>query len=224
MKQFFKNIKFIRRIYILINRSFFFKPWPTKPLEFWIILNLILIKTKPDSILELGSGRSTYHLYEYVIKYKKKLESVEHNWTYFKIIKKGLSHIFGKNYDYINFVPIKHDWYDYSKISTKFDFLFIDGPNKNSFLKDNNSIRSSKKAIKFLNNKVNKCKIIIIDDTHKEDVINLVNNLEIKLQYSELKYYRTSKLRIYYQIKYKKFISNTLKQIFKETDSKVLKI
>ena len=137
----------IIKILKIIKRSFFFKPWATKPLEFWAILNLILIKTKPESILELGSGRSTFHFYEYAIKYNKNLESIEHNWTYLKFIQKGLKFVFGKNYNYMNFVPIKNDWYDSSKIKTDFDFLFIDGPNENSFLKTNNSTRSSKKAV-----------------------------------------------------------------------------
>ena len=222
----------IIKILTTIKRSLFFKPWPTKPLEFWTILNLILIKTKPDSILELGSGRSTFYLYEYAIQYNKKLESVEHNRTFLKFIQKGLKSVFGKNYNFINFAPIKIDWYDTSKITTDFDFLFIDGPNSHSFLRNNASTRSSEKAIEFLKDKVNNCKIIIIDDTQKikeeddEDgkVLDLINSLNIKLRYTEYTYYNCAKLRIYYQPQYEEFIANVSKQILLETKPEVLNI
>jgi hypothetical protein len=219
----------IIKILKIIKRSFFFKPWSTKPLELWAILNLILIKTKPESILELGSGRSTFHFYEYAIKYNKNLESVEHNWTYLKFIQKGLKSVFGKNYNYMNFVPIKNDWYDSSKIKTDFDFLFIDGPNENSFLKTNNSTRSSKKAVEFLRDKIKNCKIVIIDDTDRALIVDLINNLNIKLKYNEFIYNnnqkinnKPAKLRIYYQIQYEEFVDNISKLILQETDPKIL--
>jgi hypothetical protein len=216
-----------------IKRSFFFKPWATKPLEFWAILNLILIKTKPESILELGSGRSTFHLYEYAIKYNKKLESVEHNSTYLRFIQKGLKSVFGKNYNYMNLVPIKDDWYDSSKIKTNFDFLFIDGPNANSFLRTNISTRSSKKAVEFLRDKIKNCKIVIIDDTGRPLIIDLINNLNIQLKYKEFIYNsylrikinsKPGKLRVYYQVQYEEFVKNISKLILQETDPEVLKI
>jgi len=220
----------IIKILKIIKRSFFFKPWATKPLEFWAILNLILIKTKPESILELGSGRSTFHFYEYAIKYNKNLESIEHNWTYLKFIQKGLKFVFGKNYNYMNFVPIKNDWYDSSKIKTDFDFLFIDGPNENSFLKTNNSTRSSKKAVEFLRDKIKNCKIVIIDDTDRALIVDLINNLNIKLKYNEFIYNsnqkintKPTKLRIYYQIQYEEFVDNISKLILQETDPKILR-
>ena len=220
----------IIKILTTIKRSLFFKPWATKPLEFWTILNLILIKTKPDSILELGSGRSTFYLYEYAIKYNKKLESVEHNRTFLKFIQKGLKSVFGKNYNFMNFAPIKIDWYDTSKITTDFDFLFIDGPNPHSFLRNNASTRSSEKAIEFLKDKVNNCKIIIIDDTHRIKEVDLINSLNIKLRYTEYAYYNNPKdynkpkLRIYYQPQYEEFIVNISKQILLETKPEVLNI
>ena len=216
-----------------IKRSFFFKPWITKPFEFWAILNLILIKTKPESILELGSGRSTFYLYEYAIKYNKKLESVEHNSAYLRFIQKGLKSVFGKNYNYINFVPIKDDWYDSSKIKPNFDFLFIDGPNVNSFLRTNISKRSSKKAVEFLRDKIKNCKIVIIDDTDRPLIVDLINNLNIRLKYKEFIYNsslkmkinrKPSKLRIYYLSQYKDFVKNISKLILQETDPEVLKI
>ena len=220
----------IVKIYTIIKRSLFFKPWATKPLEFWSILSLILIKTKPDSILELGSGRSTFYLYEYAIQYNKKLESVEHNKTFLKFIQKGLKSIFGKNFNFINFVPIKNDWYDISKITTDFDFLFIDGPNTNSYLKNNNSTRYSNIAVEFLKDKVNNCKIIIVDDTHRKEEVDFINSLNIKLRHIEYAYYNNPneynkpKLRIYYQPQYEEFIANVSKQILLETNPKVLNI
>lgn len=232
MKQFLKNINFIRNAYTIILRTFFFEPWPTKPLEFWTILNLILIKIKPESILELGSGRSTYYFYEYTIQFKNKLESIEHNWTFYRFIQKGLRSVYGKKFNFLKFIPIKADWYDASKITTNFDFLFIDGPNTNSFLRNNVSRRFSNIAIKFLINNVNKCKIIIIDDIHKNDVMELIKRLNIRLNYIEYiynsynihNYNDKPKLRIYYQKKYEVFIYQMSKKITKETNPNILKI
>ena len=169
--------------------------------------------------------------YEYAIKYNKNLESVEHNRTYLKFIQKGLKSVFGKNYNYMNFVPIKNDWYDSSKIKTDFDFLFIDGPNVNSFLKTNNSTRSSKKAVEFLRDKIKNCKIVIIDDTDRATIVDLINNLNIKLKYNEFIYNnnqkkinnKPAKLRIYYQIQYEEFVDNISKLILQETDPKILR-
>jgi 16S rRNA G966 N2-methylase RsmD len=223
----------IINIFKTIKRSFFFKPWATKPLEFWAILNLILIKTKPESILELGSGRSTFYLYEYAIKYNKKLESVEHNSTYLRFIQKSLKSVFGKSYNYMKLVPIKDDWYDTSKIKTNFDFLFIDGPNAHSFLRTNISARSSKKAIEFLRDKIKNCKIIIIDDTNRSSIIDLISNLNIQFKYKEFIYNsylriktndEIKKIRVYYQIQYEDFVKNMSKLILQETDPEVLKI
>ena len=130
----------------------------------------------------------------------------------------------------MNFVPIKNDWYDSSKIKTDFDFLFIDGPNENSFLKTNNSTRSSKKAVEFLRDKIKNCKIVIIDDTDRALIVDLINNLNIKLKYNEFIYNsnqkintKPTKLRIYYQIQYEEFVDNISKLILQETDPKILR-
>ena len=89
---------------------FFLKTWPTKPMEFWTLLNFILIYTKPNSILELGSGRSTFYLYEYAIGYEKKLNSIEHNYKFYRYIKKNLRSIFNNDCDFVTFAPIKKNW------------------------------------------------------------------------------------------------------------------
>ena len=70
-------------------------------------MNFILIYTKPNSILELGSGRSTFYLYEYAIGYEKKLNSIEHNYKFYRYIKKNLKSIFNNEYDFVTFAPIK---------------------------------------------------------------------------------------------------------------------
>jgi hypothetical protein len=41
------------------------KIWATKGVHFWTLLGAILLKVRPDSILELGGGRSTTVLADY---------------------------------------------------------------------------------------------------------------------------------------------------------------
>ena len=81
-----------------------------------------------------------------------------------------------------------------------------------------------------MKDKVNNCKIIIIDDTHRIKEVDLINSLNIKLRYIECAYYNNPKdynkpkLRIYYQPQYEEFIVNISKQILLETKPEVLNI
>ncbi len=219
----FKKIlgkKIVNKLYIY-KQFYFFKPWKTKPLEFWTLLNLILLKTKPSSILELGSGKSTYFLYEYASQNNINLQSIEHNKSYFNYLSKILNSFFGKNLNYLKFVPIIGDWYDINKINNKFDFLFIDGPNIISKNKIQKSVRNSSKAINFFRNIINQCKIIIIDDTHRTGVMDLIDKMSIKDKFVEFYYSNsTNKIRVYYKNEYEEYIlkiSNEIKVLSDKT-------
>ena len=105
----------IKKYFFAYKQIFFFKPWKTKPLEFWTLLNLMLLKIKPNSILELGSGKSTYFFFEYASQNNINLQSIEHNKSYFDYLSKILNSFFGKNLNYLTYAPIINDWYDVNK-------------------------------------------------------------------------------------------------------------
>ena len=193
-------------------------------MEFWTLLNFILIYTKPNSILELGSGRSTFYLYEYAIGYEKKLNSIEHNYKFYRYIKKNLRSIFNNDCDFVTFAPIKKNWYETKNISNNFDFLFIDGPNKKSFIKNNKSFRNSDQSINFLKDKIHYCKIIIIDDTHRDQEKDLIKKLKINLSFLEFIYNDNNSLRIYFQNEYEDYINEISNRICKFTDKKRFQI
>ena len=215
----------IKKYFFAYKQIFFFKPWKTKPLEFWTLLNLMLLKIKPNSILELGSGKSTYFFFEYASQNNINLQSIEHNKSYFDYLSKILNSFFGKNLNYLTYAPIINDWYDVNKINTKFDFLFIDGPNLISKNKINKSIRNSNIAISFLKNNINQCKLIIIDDTHRSEILDLIDKISINMKFVEFEYLDSSnKIRVYYKNEYEDYILKMSKEITSLSNKKLFKI
>ena len=181
-----------------ILNKFFISKWPVKPNNFWKLLEFIINETSPKSILELGSGASTLYFIKYISQNKNCIFfSLEHHYLWYrkqlKIIKKKFGNEFCSSIIYSKIIK---DWYDF-KIDKNFEFIFLDGPNDNSFLRRNKSKRDSKIAINYLKKKIENSKVFIIDDTHREPEKNIISQLNIKFKPIKFRYNNTNDISIY---------------------------
>lgn len=109
--------------------------WPTKPYEFWMILQMLLYFSQPRTIVELGSGRSTHYFAEYALKKRAKFLSVEQKKSFFLRNRIGLKLAFLPD-NVMSRVPVVGGWYSEKKLQKEMDnrgidaveFLLIDGP------------------------------------------------------------------------------------------------
>ena len=150
------------------------KTWPTKSYEVWVFIQFLLLKERPNKLVEFGSGRSTHYLAEYNQKYNKQFFSIEQNP--FFIFRNWL----GLNLSYVNQVkflniPIKGDWFDIKKLKKNSyiknaDLLLLDAPSGSINIVSKGS-RNSRSGLAFLLEFYPNCKNIIIDDLQSEELI-----------------------------------------------------
>ena len=108
--------------------------WSTKSHEFWVFLGALLHCLKPESILELGSGRSSIYLSEYADKQKKKFVSIDSNEKWVEV-HRFIARFGGLENDYFHLVSIDSTgYYDESEVKDLItqppDFVYLDGPNE----------------------------------------------------------------------------------------------
>jgi hypothetical protein len=152
-------------------------PWGTKSFEFWTLLMVVLYWTRPQSIVELGSGRSTSYLTEYAMKQKIRFVSVEDNRFYAARTRLGLRNSF-LTADYLRYVPTGEDgWYCVEKLDRVVDFrcelLFVDGPTE--FNKEGS--RRTERSRRWLRDAVEAARIVIVDDVHRQSGLDLLEEL-----------------------------------------------
>lgn len=106
--------------------------WSTKSHEWWVLLSALLRRLEPNSILELGSGRSTIYLSEYACKEGKALVSVDENpdWV---AANQLIARFGGLRGDFLHHVPLGEDgYYDGRRLEQLIveppDFIYLDGP------------------------------------------------------------------------------------------------
>jgi len=160
----------------LRNRGY--KMWPTKPFEIWLLLFNLLKVNDPDTILEIGSGRSTNFLAEFAYKKKKKFISIEQNKNYVKKINRQLKQANIPNL-YVNHVPIVDDWFcpkslDNIITNELFDFVFIDAPGGSG---NTSGRRDSQVGLNSILKVVKDNTLIVIDDTDREEVLKTLPKL-----------------------------------------------
>ncbi|MFW2440315.1 MAG: hypothetical protein ACN4GR_13195 [Arenicellales bacterium] len=133
--------------------------WATKSHEFWVFLSALLHRLKPESILELGSGRSSIYLSEYASKQKKNFISIDDNEEW--VMANRLVARFGSlGTDYFHFVPLdSKGYYDEREvkglISQPPDFIYMDGP-----IKDRSGVMQQEYTMGLCE----QADVIIIDD------------------------------------------------------------
>jgi len=158
-------IKFLRHA----RHASGFHNWETKNYETWLLLQNLLYITRPRTLVEFGSGRSTGYLAEYAFKYGAKLFSFEQHLYYFLRVRLGLVFSFLPAH-YVKYVPIKDGWYDVRRVERHLaavgdiEFFFYDGPTT-----ENSGRRSSEKFYQYVVPLLNKVRMVIVDDVHRPD-------------------------------------------------------
>lgn len=152
--------------------------WGAKDHKFWCLLSTLLIKCKPKSILELGAGRSTTFFADYADAEGIDFASIEESPHWYAEIHRDLRFMFlsGK---YIKHVPLDHAtrWYDKELFENavefnRYDLVMIDGPSgvgMRSPLSNQNLDMALRDA-----------RMIIVDDTQREDCRALSNYMATK--------------------------------------------
>lgn len=143
--------------------------WFTKGVAFWGLLSSILLKVKPDSLLEFGSGRSTTFLAEYANAHGKLLISIEQSQLWHQKVSADLAFM-DINQDYVKHVPLAPEddgeiWYardQFKKLvaAHRFDFVLVDGPEGDK--------RKSRMGQSLIADACCEAKIILVDDVHRD--------------------------------------------------------
>lgn len=151
------------------------KLWGTKDHKFWCLLSTLLLKCKPNSILELGAGRSTSFFAEYAHSIDIPFVSIEESPIWYAKVYQDLRFMFLPG-TYIKHVPIDPatNWYHHIHAEnamdfTAYDFVMIDGPTGKG-KRDYRENAHMKSAIR-------NARMVIIDDTHRDDCRAFSNHL-----------------------------------------------
>ena len=165
--------------------------------QFLYVMYRVLNEVRPESILELGLGQSTKMISQYVAKHKKvKHWVVEHdqNWIDF----------FSRNYpipDRTSIVKLPWDFKPFKEAESvrcykdfanvfknrKFDFISVDGP-----LGGDMKMYARIDVLSIIPKALNSDFVIMIDDTERSGEINMIEELEKKLQEAGIQYAKGS--------------------------------
>lgn len=134
--------------------------WGTKSHEFWVFLSALLHRLRPDTLLEIGSGRSTVYLSDYAGKYGKTLISIDEDprWA---ALGNTICRVGGLDMRPVHHVPqVEGQSYDTERLRQVVggvhpDFVFVDGPM---------GYRAAPAQNEFLVSVTESADIIIIDD------------------------------------------------------------
>lgn len=133
-----KQIESIIQVYQLLKNIKLLpssRGWAASP-DFLIKLIELILKRRPATVLELGSGVSTV-VVGLTLKQNNygELISIDHDQNYYEISRENILFNEIENYVRLYHCPIKHDvngikWYDLEKVSfgNKVDLLIVDGP------------------------------------------------------------------------------------------------
>lgn len=145
--------------------------WATKSHAFWVLLPLMLHKTRPREIAELGSGRSIIYLSEYAAKHQQRLISIDDDP---KWVAAGnlVCRFGGLPGDFIKHVPSskteQQEFYDLEGLAEHIeqpDFLFLDGPVHRKL---------DAAGMAFVCRMAAQAEVIIIDDVHRRVVFEQI--------------------------------------------------
>ena len=154
--------------------------WGTKGFEFWTFLSLLLLKSKPRSILELGSGRSTITLGEYAKYSGAEFVSLETNKWWFDKSRMEMRAA-GLPDGAVHHVAIDGTtgWYEAKPFDSvvlqraPYDFVLFDAPNREDG--DSRGMRDAPAALENLRTCATGAVTIVVDDVHRRHVMNSVD-------------------------------------------------
>jgi len=142
--------------------------WATKGAEFWALFATILQKTKPESLLELGGGRSTTFLADYAFRAEKVLVTFEQSEEWWLKIRSDLRFM-GLPEKTVFHLPLDERsrpfWYDMRQAKkllarATWDFVMIDGPQRNA--------RRNRAGQRLVGEASRKARLVIVDDVHRD--------------------------------------------------------
>lgn len=191
----------------IFNNTIFGSPWLKDPsfspgrwavgYQFLYVMYRVLNEVRPESILELGLGQSTKMISQYVAGHENvKHWVVEHdqNWIDF----------FSRNYpipDRTSIVKLPWDFKPFKEAESvrcykdfanvfkkrKFDFISVDGP-----LGGDMKMYARIDILSIIPEALNSDFVIMIDDTERSGEINMIEELEKKLQEAGIQYAKGS--------------------------------
>jgi hypothetical protein len=152
--------------------------WATKGISVWALLSAILIRTRPESILEFGGGRSTTFLADYSFRFKKRGVTIEESEVWRKKILNDLSFMQIQGYP-VHLAPLSMDadrpWYDLDIVDRvvdgfAFDLVFIDGP---AYMPYRNNLRGQS----TIRAAAREARLVICDDVQQPDDLEFFMDL-----------------------------------------------
>jgi hypothetical protein len=141
--------------------------WATKGIGVWAFLSALLVKLQPESILELGSGRSTTFLADYAFRYRKRCVSIEQDAVWYRKVTEDLRFMNLRG-THVHHVPLdttmSPPWYDRTTLAAamgggSYDLVFIDGPQ--------GAGRRNAEGRAFLRQAAREARLLIVDDVHR---------------------------------------------------------
>lgn len=142
--------------------------WGTKGISFWALLSAILIKARPTSLLELGSGRSTTFLADYAFRNRAQFVSIEQSEIWHRKAVADLQFMKVKG-AHVHHVPISQPdgeppWYDVDEVNRlvgkhAFDFVLVDGPVGDA--------RRSPSGKALIARAARRARLVMVDDVHR---------------------------------------------------------
>lgn len=152
--------------------------WGTKGISFWGALSAILVKAQPESILEIGGGRSTTFLADYAFRFNKECMTIEESKVWQRKIANDLKCMNIRDFQ-VHHVPLTSEasdiWYDFDVITRlignrTFDLVFVDGPSHMPW-------RDNVRGQRIVKAAAAKTRLLIVDDVHDRQILSFFHEL-----------------------------------------------
>ena len=151
------------------------KVWGTKGFQFWTFLSLLLQASRPQRLLELGSGRSTLTFAEYALFAGAEFISLEtsREWYHRTFLELHFTNLRTKYLQHIE-LDRTTGWYVLDQFHAAIsqlipvECILIDAPNDATG--NSNGLRDTSIAIGRLKSVCSAADLIFIDDVHRRHV------------------------------------------------------
>lgn len=152
--------------------------WATKGIEFWTLLSMILLRARPENLLEFGGGRSSTLLADYAHRFRKTYFCIEQSEHWAEKIRSDLRHM-GIGSSGIRHAPVVPmpkgpNWYDPEQVRSvigdhAFDLVFVDGPSGGG--------RNSPAGCDIIAHAARSARLAIVDDLQRPVCLKFFDRL-----------------------------------------------